>query len=492
MLVDNTGKVLLAASNLRSFDHIFQRPVVEGACIFECIPTAWRSTAHDALETLQRSAVPSIFEVKHVADDGKAVYYEIKCTGLRNEGEFVDQTFVVGRDITAEKTFEEKITIVARDYQSLIENAHAVIVGTDLRGYITEWNDMARQVTGYSRNESYIRRIADIVVPESEPTFTEAMKNVLNGHVITNYEMVIRARDERKLTLLINATPRTTSAGEIVGALLIGQDITELSVYRKSLEQKVRERTNALRSALENEKRLVEVKDRFVSMASHEFRSPIAYIHRNIAALQQNIETLDPAHVRERLEKIQTHAEHLAILLEDVLTMAKTGANTGRLQATLSPVDLKEFLHRIVEEVQTNTHQTHRIEVEFADPELKVHSDENLLRNIFINLLTNAIKFSPESDIVRLTAVKCGHKLEVQVRDYGLGIDEQDLARIFEPFHRGTNAQKIKGTGLGLPIVMKAVQALGGDINVESKPGRGSLFTVTLKLDNDEHHQCTN
>jgi len=265
---------------------------------------------------------------------------------------------------------------------------------------------------------------------------------------------------------------------------LIGQDITELTTYRQSLEVKVRERTNALRSALESEKKLVEVKNRFVSMASHEFRSPISYIHRNIAAVKDHLDTLSIAEVRERLSKIQTHAELLTSLLEDVLTMSRAGANSNRIEAHLAPVSLKDFLNRIIDEVQTNTHNTHRIAMEFPFPDIVLSADESLLRNIFVNLLTNAIKFSPGKNTVVLSIGRCEQHVLVKVKDFGLGIDESDIPRIFEPFHRGHNVQNIKGTGLGLPIVKKAVEALGGEVAVESRNGQGTVFTVKLNL----HH----
>ena len=246
----------------------------------------------------------------------------------------------------------------------------------------------------------------------------------------------------------------------------------------------MKERTKALKSALESEKKLVEVKDRFVSMASHEFRSPISYIHRNIGAIKEHIATLSPQDVRDRLSKIQSQAEHLTSLLEDVLTIGKTGASNTRIKANLSEIDLKEFLHRIIDEVQSNTHNTHQIKLDFPFPAFLIQSDENLLRNIFVNLLTNAIKFSPGKDLVSLTVRACDQHVQFTVRDHGLGIEEKDLPRIFEPFHRGGNVQKIKGTGLGLPIVKKAVETLGGDLEVESTPGQGTLFTVKLNL----HH----
>jgi PAS domain S-box-containing protein len=484
ILLDNTGKVLLTSKHLERFRHLVDPPIVEGGYLRESIPENWRTLAQNVFETLQNSATPSVLEASCNDVAGKEIHFEIKCTGIRDDEGQVERIFIEARDVTPQKIFEKKITIVAREYQSVIENANAVIIGTDARGYITEWNEMAQQVTGYSKNESYIRKLSDFLIHESQEGFSQAFNRVLTDQVITNYEIIIRASDDRRVTLLINATPRTSAIGEVVGVLLIGQDITELSAYRQSLEKKVRERTEALKSALESEKKLVEVKDRFVSMASHEFRSPISYIHRNIGAIKDNIQTLSPEDVRNRLTKIQSQAQHLTSLLEDVLTMGKTGATNTKIKANLSRVDLKEFFHRIIDEVQSNTLHTHTIELDFSDASLVIQSDENLLRNIFVNLLTNAIKFSPGKNSVYLQVGSCDKHVVCKVRDEGLGIEEKDLPRIFEPFHRGDNVRKIKGTGLGLPIVKKAVDTLGGEVVVESTAGQGTLFIVKLNLHN--------
>jgi PAS domain S-box-containing protein len=482
ILVDDSGKVLLTSKHLEKFRDYIHPPLAQGASIFDSIPDSWKQLAQNVLSTLLDSDASSTLEASHTGPDKKETHFEIKCTGIRDRKGIVQQIFVEARDVTPQKIFERKITIVAREYQSVIENANAVIIGTDARGYITEWNEMASQVTGYSKNESYIRRLSDFLSQESHQGFSRAMDKVLEGDVIANYEMATKAKDGRRLTLLINATPRTSATNEVVGVLLIGQDITELSAYRQSLEQKVKERTQALKSALESEKQLVEVKDRFVSMASHEFRSPISYIHRNIGAMKDNIEKLTPAELRERLSKIQSQADHLSSLLEDVLTIGKTGATNTKITANLKIVGLKDFFLRIIDEVQSNTHHTHRIELDFPQPAFSLQSDENLLRNIFVNLLTNAIKFSPGQSQVLLSVRIVDGAVECRVRDHGLGIEEKDLPRIFEPFHRGDNVQKIKGTGLGLPIVKKAVETLGGEVDVESKPGEGTLFTVKLNL----------
>lgn len=483
ILVDNRGKVLLA-SKMERFRDMISPPVTAGASIFVSIPESWKQLSENVLATLQHATTPSTLEASYTHANGKETHFEIKCTGIFDDNRMLNQIFIEARDVTPQKIFEKKITIVAREYQSVIENANAVIIGTDARGYITEWNDMACQVTGYSKNESYIQKLSDFLVLDSQQGFSQAMQQVLAGEVITNYEMTILSKDERKITLLINATPRSSASSEVVGILLIGQDITELSAYRQSLERKVKERTKALKSALESEKKLVEVKDRFVSMASHEFRSPISYIHRNIGAMKDNIEKLKPGELRERLSKIQSQAEHLSSLLEDILTIGKTGATNTRITANLKTVELRDFFLRIIDEVQSNTQQSHRIELDFPQPTLFVQSDENLLRNIFVNLLTNAIKFSPGQDAVSVSIKVSRKQVECRVRDQGLGIEEKDLHKIFEPFHRGDNVRTIKGTGLGLPIVKKAVETLGGEVEVESKPGSGTLFTVKLNL----HH----
>lgn len=485
ILADSNATVLLVSKGVKKLEHLLQHPLQRGSSVFESIPHSWREYGLNMYDALLHSSTPfATLEAQCVGADGKEVYFEIRCTKIHDKHGQVINFFVEARDLTPQKIFEKKITIVAREYQNMIENANAVIIGIDARGYITEWNDMACQATGYSKNEAYAQRLSGLLTPEAQASFSDAIQDVLSGDVLTNHEMTVRAKDERRLTLLINATPRTSTSNEVVGVLLIGQDISELSAYRKSLEQKVSERTKALKSALESERKLVEIKDRFVSMASHEFRSPISYIHRNIVAVKDNIKRLSAVEIVERLSKIQSHAEHLSSLLEDVLTMGRTGAKSATIQVNLKPVDLREFLLRVIDEVQTNMQHSHQIHLDFSVSSLLIPSDENLLRNIFVNLLTNAIKFSPGKKDIFLSVKSDDGRLECKVKDQGVGIEEKDIFKIFDPFHRGGNVENIKGTGLGLSIVKKAVETLGGEVAVESTPGLGTAFIVHLNLHN--------
>ena len=166
LLLDQHGKVLLISRHVEMFKFI-TGPLTEGVSLLEVIPETWRELAESVLHTLQYSHLPSVLEATHTDSEKKETHFEIKCTGIRGEGDELTEVFVEARDITPQKIFERKITIVARDYQSIIENANAVIIGIDARGYVTEWNEMARLVTGYSKNESYIRKLSDFIVSDS-------------------------------------------------------------------------------------------------------------------------------------------------------------------------------------------------------------------------------------------------------------------------------------------------------------------------------------
>jgi len=199
-----------------------------------------------------------------------------------------------------------------------------------------------------------------------------------------------------------------------------------------------------------------------------------------VESLKENITAIDQAEARTRLSSIQSQVKHMSVLLEDVLTIGKNEA--GKMQPNFTPVELKGFLQKVIEEVRSSTKNTHQIQFDFFAPSLEIKSDEKLLRNIFINLLNNAIKFSPGDNEIFLSVVTQSSWVEIKIIDRGIGIDEKDIEHIFEPFTRGKNVQQIKGTGLGLSIVKKAVESLGGKLYLKSILGEGTQFTIRFNL----------
>ena len=272
-----------------------------------------------------------------------------------------------------------------------------------------------------------------------------------------------------------------------------------LMIQRKQAEGEIRK-------ALEKEKELTELKSRFITMTSHEFRTPLTTIHSSAELLEHYSYKWTEEKKLTHLHRIQASVKHMTKLLNDVLILGK--AEAGKLKLNLVPLDLENFCRHIVEELQLNDNNQHTIHLTCDWGLMKAgegensstpsqdekhpltpsarhpYMDEKLLWQILENLLSNAIKYSPTGSTIEFLLNRREKQVVFQVRDRGLGIPSEDRQRLFETFHRATNVGTIAGTGLGLAIVKKCVDIHQGQIAVESEVGVGSTFTVTLPLYN--------
>jgi PAS domain S-box-containing protein len=254
---------------------------------------------------------------------------------------------------------------------------------------------------------------------------------------------------------------------EIVGSWL---DITQ----RKQAEEE-----NC--KALAQEKELNELKSRFVSMASHEFRTPLSTILSSADLLEYYIQEGSAQKALEHIERIQTASVNMTKLLNDILVIGK--AEVGKLDFQPSPLDLVKFCSDLVEEMHLGVESKHKLVFVSQEPEISASMDEKLLRHILTNLLSNAIKYSPHGGGVQLKLACCNETAVFQIQDEGIGIPKEDLPRLFESFHRAKNVGAIAGTGLGLAIVKRSVGLHHGQIAIASEIGVGTTVTVTLPLD---------
>lgn len=396
---------------------------------------------------------------------------------LTMEGE-IDKFVTIQTDITAQKEFENNITAIARELSTLIENSNAPIFGVDRNGYINEWNKITAELTGYTRNEVLGKKWANFLAPEVHEKVSSVLRNVLDGHPATNYQLPTRSKNGKELILSISMSARYDSNKNVKGAICVGQDITELLLYRRDLERMVDERTRDLNEALKKEKELVEMKSKFVSIASHEFRTPLSTISFAAESIRNYFHQLSIDEINRKLIKIEDQASHMTNLLEDILTIGKSEA--GKIKLKRVSLDLKEFIESLVEEVKVGARQQREIQFRYSYPRTKISIDDKLLRNIVSNLLTNAIKFSEPQSLVRVSVSGQNGVIIIEVADQGIGIAEQELGSIFESFQRGSNASNIQGTGLGLSILKKAVELMGGTISVKSRLNEGSVFTVKI------------
>jgi PAS domain S-box-containing protein len=389
-----------------------------------------------------------------------------------------EQLAIANKELAFQNMEKEKR---ADELALLIDTANAPIFGIDSKGLVNEWNHTSEKITGFTKDEVLGKDLVQTYITED---YRESVKQVLDdalkGKETANYEFPLFAKDGERVIVLLNSSTLRSVSGKINGVLGVGQDITELVGYRNNLELKVKKRTLKLNEALEKEKELNELKSRFVSVASHEFRTPLSAINFAAGSMKKYWARMESIIIEKKLAKIEDQVLHMTELLDDVLLVGQ--AEAGEMKNHPLALNLEKFISEIIEEVYHSSEKSHEIKLIDSEQLKKndIYIDEKLGRNIFINLISNAIKFSPDADkvIVELSSEK--DYTIISVIDFGLGIPESEIEEIFMPFTRGENVDSIQGTGLGLSIVKEALVAMGGKIIVNSTLGKGTTFIAKI------------
>lgn len=266
---------------------------------------------------------------------------------------------------------------------------------------------------------------------------------------------------------------------------------------RKRVEDALRQSEAETRQALAKEQELSELKSHFVTMTSHEFRTPLSTILCSAELIQRYSHKLSEEEKLQELQQIQDTVKRMTQLLDDVLLIGK--AEAGRLDFKPTSLDLTPFCQNLVKEMQLSANQptdgsAHIIAFATQGQCSNACMDEKLLRHILSNLLSNAIKYSPQGGIVHFELICQQGEANFHIQDEGIGIPTVDQAQLFDVFHRARNVETIPGTGLGLAIVKKAVDLHGGQITLKSEVGVGTMFKVSIPLHNrvliDDQDPC--
>jgi PAS domain S-box-containing protein len=245
------------------------------------------------------------------------------------------------------------------------------------------------------------------------------------------------------------------------------------NALKKSLEDLKKAEQEILKS-LEKEKELGELKSRFVSMASHEFRTPLTTILSS-ANLIQKYETADQQDSREKhVGRIKNSVRNLTSILNDFLSLEKL--ESGIQNVDRSDVNLDKLVHELIDDMTLKNNQR----ITFDSSKINLYTDRHILMNVLINLLSNASKYSKEGDEIMISAETTNNQIAISIKDSGIGIPKSEQKNMFERFFRAGNVTNIQGTGLGLNIVQKYVGLLNGEISFVSEEGKGSTFHVML------------
>src|SRR5436190_11465357 len=399
---------------------------------------------------------------------------------------------------------------------SLFENATEGIILTDGRGNIILINPAAQRMFQYTAEEITGKPI-EILIPDNlkpkhhhhREGFNKKPSNRVMGQgrdlygrkkdgtslpVEVSLSHYHRENELFIIAFIVNITHRKQIEQNMIRQQKELERITnELKTLNTELEGKVEERTLILREALqrleesqkelsdalEKEKQLNEIKSRFVSMASHEFRTPLSTVLSS-ASLAMKYTTTEEQDKRVRhLEKIKSSVKHLNDILEDFLSLGKL--DEGKVLSHSSEFDLEEFITELIDEIKGLLKKDQEIQFHYKGNK-EVFSDKKLLKNILINLITNAIKFSGEDGSINISADINESRGQIRVSDNGIGIPQEDLEHMFSSFYRGANALNIQGTGLGLHIVKRFVELMDGQVEIKSELGSGTTITITIPV----------
>jgi signal transduction histidine kinase len=260
----------------------------------------------------------------------------------------------------------------------------------------------------------------------------------------------------------------------------------ELESHHERLEELVRERTATvqrqaaeLEEALAQEKRLSEMQRSFVSMASHEFRTPLAIIDGSAQRIERRFTKLSPEDLSARIRKIRFAVKRMTSLMESTLAAARMEA--GKIQVQLSPVDGRAILEECCAMQQELT-PGHSINFDDQGLPDEMITDPQCLTQMITNLLSNAVKYSPDADRVDVSAWLERDDVLIAVQDYGVGIDEEEQDQMFTRFFRAKTSLGIPGTGIGLNLAQMLAEEHGGGITLSSGKGEGSVFTLRLPV----------
>ncbi len=380
-----------------------------------------------------------------------------------------------------------------KEFQALFNNAAIGIIIIDAEGSIVLVNGFALKQFGYQEQELIGKKI-ELLIPgrykdkhikhrdhyHSRKTHSRPMG--------VGMDLFAIKKDGTEFPVEVSLSPHKSDTGQFSIAF-----ISDISIRKQSeqallqlnaeLEQKVEERTHSLSVALEKEKELNELKSRFVSMASHEFRTPLSTILSSAYLVNKYITTEDQPKRDKHIQRIVSSVHMLTDILNDFLSVGRI--EEGKIQVRFIDFDIEQHINALLTELQTLLKTGQELKYIHAGNSI-VYLDPSLLSHILMNLISNAIKFSPEASSIDIRTESGPEGIYLSVKDHGLGMSKADQEHLFERFFRSESVTTIQGTGLGLHIVSKYTELMNGNIACVSEECKGTEFIINFKPLNKE------
>ncbi len=390
----------------------------------------------------------------------------------------------------------------SHQFDAVFKFANEAIIITNQRGEIVRINPATQALFGFSENELKGKRVDALIPKRFHPTHHS---HVANYHVKpkprnmgVGMDLFAIKKNGDEFPVEVSLSPCIIEGNQMVVAFVV--DISERKKlethsknYQLQLEKEVEDRTLILQEAIEKlentkkkldeslqkERELNMLKTRFISTASHEFRTPLATIMSSLNLVERYIENDDSDKQSKHLSRIKKSVNNLTDILNDILSVNKI--DEGQLRCNPISFDLRRLIEELVSELNLITKPGQKIVIFPAQVnEISIFQDPKLLNHIVSNLLSNAIKFSEMETEITLSIEEKDTEVHISIKDEGIGIPKSDLENLFTRFFRAENAGQIQGTGLGLSIVKQYVLLLNGEVECQSEENKGSKFTLTI------------
>ena len=422
----------------------------------------------------------SVYEINITTANGKKLWLQVSYFPVRDANDTITHACSMVKNITAQKEIELVNQMLYKSrklFETFMENSPIMAWIADKNGTLHYLNPSYLQTFQLSKDA--IGRDLKAVFPAAiADSLRENNAIVYNtGRPLQFTEKVVTPNGQERLYQVIKF-PIASEDDTYIGGWAI--DVTDENALRRGLAEslvKLKSSEQNLKQALEKEHQLNDLKSRFVSMASHEFRTPLSTMLSSVFLLEKYTTTEQQNNRLKHTGKIKEAIQHMNALLDDFLTIGKL--EDGKAVATITESNLHQTASDLVEELAPVKKSGQTILLRYTGSH-QVLTDKKIIRNILTNLLSNAIKFSHENKEIRLSIDATENCIVIIVKDEGIGISEEDKKHLFETFYRGRNAQNIQGTGLGLNIVQRYVALLNGEINLESELGKGTNVSVRL------------
>ena len=391
------------------------------------------------------------------------------------------------------------------ELDQILQNVPRAVVTADRSGNIKTFNPAAEQTFGYTAAELIGRNIS-LLIPEQEQNHFD---DYIRSYLTTGESKFIEVGPQRFKGRRQDGTEFPMELGiGVVGQgkdrsfIGVAKDITEelkvetgLIEHRDLLQKEVdlatadlSAKAEELKRALKKEQELNKLQRQFVSMASHEFRTPLSIIDGSAQFLARKGEAVTTEYLISKTDKIRGAVARMTLLMESTLTAARL--EEGKVSIEIGPCDVTKILKEVSARLQEIS-KNHIITCDLAGLPETIQADAGALEQVLTNLLSNAVKYAPDAPAIDVVARRQGGEVLIAVRDRGLGIDEQDMPKMFARFFRAKTSTGIAGTGIGLNLVKTLVEEHGGSVKVESKKGEGSIFTIRLPIAGPDRSEQT-